>query len=94
MSKMAEIGKLPYQPSQMGKRQDVVTHETMEESDSSSTAYSEQISELCSQGKYKEAMRIYEEFTHKGVTVNKSTFFHLMDGLIKRRKSISKAARL
>ena len=62
MSKMAEIRKLPDQSSQMGKGQDVVTHETLEESDSS-IASSEQISELCSQGKYKDAIGIYEELT-------------------------------
>ena len=94
MSKIGEMGKLPDQPSQLGKGQDVVTHETPEESDSSSFAYSEQINELCTQGKYKDAMCIYEGLTQKGVTVNKFTVFNLMNGLIKRRKSTSKAARL
>ena len=94
MSKMVEMGKLSDQSSQLGKGQDDGNHDNSEGSDSSSIAYSEQIKELCTQGKYKEAMCIYEELTQKGVSVNKSTVFSLMDGLIKRQKSISKAARL
>ena len=94
MSKMVEMGKLSDQSLQLGKGQDDGNHDNSEGSDSSSIAHSEQIKELCTQGKYKEAMCIYEELTQKGVSVNKSTVFSLMDGLIKRRKSISKVAQL
>ncbi|QHO21101.1 Pentatricopeptide repeat-containing protein [Arachis hypogaea] len=54
--------------------------------------YSEQISNFCTQGKYKEAMKLFQESEQKGVSLNKSACFKLMDGLLKRRKSISKAS--
>ncbi|KAJ0046236.1 hypothetical protein Pint_06491 [Pistacia integerrima] len=90
-SKMVEEGKLKDLPIQLVQGQSAVPTETSKGFDSSSIAYSEQINELCSQGEYKDAMRIFEETTQKGITINKSTYVNLMDGLIKRRKSISKA---
>ncbi|QHO21116.1 hypothetical protein S245_037996 [Arachis hypogaea] len=54
--------------------------------------YSEQVTNFCTQGKYKEAMKLFQESEQKGVSLHKSACFKLMDGLLKRRKSISKAS--
>ncbi|KAJ0013965.1 hypothetical protein Pint_21739 [Pistacia integerrima] len=50
---MVEEGKLKDLPIQLVQGQSVVTAKTSEGFDSSSIAYSKQINELCSQGKYK-----------------------------------------
>lgn len=79
MSKLSETG------------QAVKTHDTSQELDASSDImYSQQISDLCTQGKYKEAMKLFQESEQKGVSLNKYTYIKLMDGFLKRRKSISK----
>ncbi|KAH7862192.1 hypothetical protein Vadar_001267 [Vaccinium darrowii] len=88
LEKMAEMS---FDPSlSLNKGKDIVTCEILEKSDSSSLAYAEQISELCTEGKYKDAMHVFGELTQKGVAINKSTYITLMKGLVKRRKSISK----
>lgn len=91
MSKIVEMGKLEDQTLPLNKGQHMGTSETPEESDPNSITFSEQINELCSQGKYKDAMQTFQESTQKGITLHKSTYINLMEGLIKRGKSISKA---
>lgn len=93
MSKMIETGNLLDQFLQMNKGEDKVASETLEETDSSSIAYSEHIDKLCTEGRYKDAMHVFEELTEKGIAVHKSAYMPLIKGLIKRRKSISKKAR-
>ena len=90
MTKVAEMGKPSDQSIAVDKGQDMVTSENPDNSDSSSIAYSEEINELCSAEKYKDAMCIFCELTQKGVAVNKSTYITLMKGLVKRKRSISK----
>ena len=90
MSKMVEVGKFQEQSLQL-KEQNVKTSKITMISDPDSNACSEQIIELCDQGRYKDAMRIFEASNQKVVTLNKSTYIILMKGLVKRRKSISKA---
>ncbi|KDP46161.1 hypothetical protein JCGZ_06672 [Jatropha curcas] len=67
-----------------------VSSRSRQESDPNSIALSEQINELCAHGKYKDAMQIFQESSQNGSTLNKSAYINLMEGLIKRRKSISK----
>lgn len=90
MSKMVEVENFGEQSLQL-KEQNVKTSEITEAYDPDSNACSEQIIELCNQGRYKDAMRIFEASNQKGVTLNKSTYIVLMEGLIKRRKRLSKA---
>ena len=92
MTKVAEMGKSSDESIAVDKGQYMVTGESPENSDPGSIAYSEEINELCSAGKYKDAMRIFGELTQKGVAVNKSTYVTLMKGLVKRKRSISKGA--
>jgi pentatricopeptide repeat protein len=75
------------------KGQDVITPNISPEVGTSDMMYSEQISSLCTQRKYKEAMKLFQQAEQKGVSLSKYTYIKLMDGLLKRRKSISKAAR-
>ncbi|KAH6801656.1 hypothetical protein C2S51_033102 [Perilla frutescens var. frutescens] len=89
LSKMSEKCKL-LGPKQTDDEQKVVSREPSNGPDSSSVAYSEQIDELCAEGRYKDAMNIFSEQTQKGITLNKSSYISLMNGLIKRRKSILK----
>ncbi|KAF2318589.1 hypothetical protein GH714_009184 [Hevea brasiliensis] len=89
-SKIVEMGKLQDQTLPLKKGQQMRASETPEESDPNSITFSEKINELCTQGKYKDAMQTFQESTQKGITLHKSTYIKLMEGLIKRRKSISK----
>lgn len=90
LSKMIERD-IMIQYSKHVNDENVATREPSGESDSSSIAYSEQIEKHCSEGRYKDAMQIYMEQIQKGVSVCKSTYIALMNGLIKRRKSILRA---
>ncbi|KAJ6325388.1 hypothetical protein OIU76_012467 [Salix suchowensis] len=94
ISKIAEKGKSEYQFLELGKRQDARSGEISQEPHPDAIAYSNKINELCSQGRYKDAMKIFHESTQKNIVLLKSTYLNLMDGLIKRRKSTSKAHRL
>ncbi|KAL6527095.1 hypothetical protein OROGR_016185 [Orobanche gracilis] len=69
-------------------KRDAVASEPSDELDSASLAYSEQINELCVEERYKDAIHIFTEQTQKGIPVNKSTYITLINGLIKRRKSV------
>eukprot|EP00257_Ricinus_communis_P028154 XP_025015568.1 pentatricopeptide repeat-containing protein At2g16880 [Ricinus communis] len=84
MSKIVEQGKLQDQTISLNKRKTESGSETAQESDPNSVAFSEQINELCTQGKYKDAMHMVQESTQKGITLHKSTYISLMEGLIKR----------
>jgi pentatricopeptide repeat protein len=90
ISKIAEKGKSENQFLELGKRQDARTSEIPQEPHPNAIAYSNKINELCSQGRYKDAMKIFHESTQKNIILLKSTYIDLMDGLIKRRKSTSK----
>ncbi|KAH8497244.1 hypothetical protein H0E87_019792 [Populus deltoides] len=90
ISKIAEKGKSEYQFLELGKRQDARTSEIPQEPHPNAIAYSKKINELCSQGRYKDAMKIFHESKQKNIILLKSTYIDLMDGLIKRRKSTSK----
>lgn len=86
-----EAEKLALKFAEKGKQ--VKTQDTSPELGTSDMMYSEQISSLCTQGKYKDAMKLFQQAEQKGVSLNKYTYIKLMDGLLKRRKSISKAVR-
>ncbi|KAJ6432807.1 hypothetical protein OIU84_019939 [Salix udensis] len=59
ISKIAEKGKSEYQFLELGKRQDARTGEISQEPHPDAIAYSNKINELCSQGRYKDAMKIF-----------------------------------
>lgn len=90
LSNMTERERPSEQRPQMDNREHELTAESSHELDPSSTAYSQQIDELCAEGRYKDAMLIYTELTQRGIALQKSTYFTLIKGLIKRRKSVSK----
>lgn len=91
--KMVESGILHDRNLKLDQGQYVLTSDMSEHIDSKSMAYSDQINELCNQHKYKDATHLFDEATKKGVVLNKYTYLSLMEGLIKRRKSTSKASR-
>lgn len=91
ISEVIEMGKLTDQPLQMDKGRDIVTCKTPGESDSSSIAHSERINDLCTEGRYNDAMRTFVELTDKGISLNKTTYISLMNGLIKRKISTLRA---
>ncbi|CAM8978296.1 unnamed protein product [Rhodiola kirilowii] len=51
-----------------------------------------EISRLCKEGKFRVAMFIFQEMSQSGVNLNRSAYIALMNGLVKRRKAISKEA--
>uniref|UniRef100_A0A6M2EWC5 Pentatricopeptide repeat-containing protein n=1 Tax=Populus davidiana TaxID=266767 RepID=A0A6M2EWC5_9ROSI len=88
IKKILEKGKLDDQFLE-SKRRDVRT--VMFLTNLIQIAYSTKINELCSQGRYKDATKIFHESAQKDIVVPKSTCIILMDGLIRRVKGIPKS---
>ncbi|KAH9612799.1 hypothetical protein KSS87_005484 [Heliosperma pusillum] len=87
---MIKTGKLLDQSLQPEKPETDDTDVASSERVSCSRDFSKQINQLCVEGRYKEAMDIYEEASQEGIAVDKTTYFTLIEGLLKRRKGISK----
>lgn len=87
---MLQDGKLQDQHLQLEKDVTVETDVAKVEAIPKAEDFSQSINQLCTEGRYKEAMDIYQEVTLKGVAVDKTTYFTLIEGLLKRRRPISK----
>ncbi|CAN1237750.1 Pentatricopeptide repeat-containing protein At2g16880 [Linum grandiflorum] len=92
VSKRLKKDHIEAQSLQLDKTQDEGNIKTCLEIDKSSISYSEKISELCAEGKYKDALKHFQESREKSIMLQKSTYIHLMSGLIRRRKRTSEAA--
>ncbi|KVI06902.1 Pentatricopeptide repeat-containing protein [Cynara cardunculus var. scolymus] len=75
MSKMIEWGNV---------LDDLSSHGVQDEPDTSLVACSEDIDKLCTERKYRDALRLFGELSGKGIAVKKSTCISLMCALIKK----------
>ncbi|KAI6676455.1 hypothetical protein NL676_037251 [Syzygium grande] len=82
MSMMVEAGKLMDFSIQEEQAQNAAINEPLEELDSNSIACSEQIIELCSQSKYKDAMLVFEDSKQQGVVLSKMAYISLMPSVL------------
>ncbi|CAN1338563.1 Pentatricopeptide repeat-containing protein At2g16880 [Linum perenne] len=91
VSKRIKKDDMEAQSLQLDRTQNEGTIKTCPEMDQSSISYSEKISKLCGEGKYKDALEHFQESREKSIMLQKSAYIHLMSGLIRRRKRTSEA---